>query len=352
MKVGLFIGYSGAAMDLPIRRIQRAEELGFDSVWTAESYGSDALTPLAHIGALTKRIKLATGVCQLAARTPSNLAMSAQTIDGMSGNGRMVLGLGVSGPQIVEGWYGQPWGVPANRIRDSVEIVRKILRRDGPLTHEGREISLPYQGLGSTGLGKPLKSILHGNPNIPIMLGTSTRENIKLTGEIADGWVSMSWHPGALTRFAPLLEEGLARRADGRTLRDFQIVAIVDSIITEDVREALHAAKAPVALYVGGMGAKSKNFHKDKMVEAGFGEAAARVQELFLAGHKEEAAQAIPDEYIDRIALIGSAARIREKWRDWADSGLDTIALSAVNDEALEVIGKVARDHDALSLRG
>ena len=343
MKVGLMIGYSGAQMELPIQKIQRAEELGFDSVWTAESYGSDALTPLAHIGAVTKKIKLATGICQLAGRTPSNLAMSAQTIDGMSGKGRMILGLGVSGPQIVEGWYGQPWGKPADRIRDTVEIVRKILRREGPLTHDGREISLPYNGPGSSGLAKPLKSILHGNPDIPIMLGTSTKENIRLTGEIADGWVSMSWHPGALKRFGPLLEDGLARRNDGRSLKDFQIVAIIDTFISEDVGSAMKAAKAPVALYVGGMGAKSKNFHKDKMADAGFGEAADRVQELFLAGHKEEAAEAVPDEYLDRIALIGSAARVKERWKDWADSGLDTLAMSITSMEALEVIGKIAR---------
>jgi len=343
MKAGIFIGYSGAQMDLPIRRIQRAEELGFDSIWTAESYGSDALTPLAYIGAVTKKIKLATGVCQLAARTPANLAMSAQTIDAMSGKGRMMLGLGVSGPQIVEGWYGQPWGKPADRLRDTVEIVRKILRREGNVVHEGREISLPYKGPGATGLGKPLKSILHGNPDIPIMLGTSTRENIKLTAEIADGWVSMSWYPGAFERFAPLLEEGLARRSDGRTMKDFRIVAINPVYVADDVRSAMAAAKAPIALYAGGMGAKSKNFHKDRMAQAGFPEAAERVQELFFAGRKEEAVQAVPDEYVDMTALIGPAARIREKWRDWADSGLDTLALSIHDDEALEVIGKIAR---------
>jgi len=343
MKTGIFIGYSGAQMDLPIRRIQRAEELGFDSIWTAESYGSDALTPLAHIGAVTKKIRLATGVCQLAARTPANLAMSAQTIDAMSGEGRMILGLGVSGPQIVEGWYGQPWGNPADRLRDTVEIVRKILRREGNVVHEGREISLPYTGPGATGLGKPLKSILHGNPDIPIMLGTSTRENIKLTAEIADGWVSMSWYPGALKRFGPFLEEGLARRGDGRTLKDFKIVAINPVYVADDVRSAMNAAKEPIALYAGGMGAKSKNFHNERMAAAGFPEAAERVQELFLAGHKEEAVGAVPDDYVDLIALIGPAARIKEKWRDWADSGLDTLALSIHDDEALELIGKLAR---------
>lgn len=340
MKTGIFIGYSGAHRDLPIRRIQRAEELGFDSVWTAESYGSDALTPLAHIGALTSRIKLATGICQIAARTPANLAMCAQTIDDMF-QGRMMLGLGVSGPQIVEGWYGQPWGKPADRLRDTVEIVRKILRREGPVSHEGREISLPYTGPGSCGLGKPLKSILHGNPDIPIMLGTSTRENIKLTAEIADGWVSMSWHPGALKRFGPMIEEGLALRSDGRTLKDFRIVAINPIYVADDVRTAMDAAKGPIALYAGGMGAKTKNFHKERMAKAGFAEAAERVQELYLAGHKEEAVQAVPDDYVDLIGLVGPAARIKEKWKDWADSGLDTLVLSIHDDRALEVVGEI-----------
>ena len=343
MKVGIFIGYSGAKMDLPMRRIQRAEELGFDSVWTAESYGSDALTPLAYIGAQTKTIKLATGICQLGARTPANLAMSAQTIDGMTGEGRVILGIGASGPQIVEGWYGQPWGKPANRLRDTVEICRKIWRREGPVSHEGREISLPYAGPGATGLGKPLKSVLNGNPNIPVVLGTSTRENIKLTAEIADGWISMSWYPGALERFGPWLEEGLARRADGRTMKDFRIMAINPVYMSDDVRSAMHDAKKVIALYAGGMGAKAKNFHKDRMAQAGFREAAERVQELFLAGHKDEAVDAVPDDYVDLIALIGPAARIQERWRNWADSGLDTLAVSVHDDEVLEVIGKVAR---------
>jgi len=342
MKTGIFIGYSGAHRDLPIRRIQRAEELGFDSVWTAESYGSDAMTPLAHIGALTSKIKLATGIAQIAARTPANLAMCAQTIDDMF-EGRMILGLGVSGPQIVEGWYGQPWGKPADRLRDTVQIVQKILRRDGPVTHEGREISLPYTGPGSSGLAKPLKSILHGNPNIPIMLGTSTNENIRMTAEIADGWVSMSWYPGALKRFGPLIEQGLARRTDGRTLKDFRIVAINSIYVADDVRTAMDAAKGPIALFAGGMGAKTKNYHKERMASAGFAEAAERVQELFLAGRKDEAVQAVPDEYVDLIALAGPPERIKQKWKDWEDSGLDSLVLGIHDDRTLEVVGELIK---------
>jgi F420-dependent oxidoreductase-like protein len=343
MKVGLWVGYSGARMELPIRRIQRAEELGFDAVWTAESYGSDAVTPLAYIGALTKRIRLATGVAQLAARTPANLAMCAQTIDAMAGEGRILLGLGVSGPQIVEGWYGEPWGKPGARLRDYVAIMRKIWRREAPVAHDGQEIVLPYRGPGTSGLGKPLKSILHGNPRIPILLGTSTRANIALAGEIADGWLSMSWVPGAMRRYGPLLEEGLARRTDGKTLRDFEIYAMIDVVVSADLRAAFDAAKPDVALYVGGMGTRAKNFHKDKMCEAGFAEAAARIQELYLAGRKAEAAAAVPDDYIDATSLLGPPQRIRQRWKDWATSGLSGLALVIRDDEAVEIIGPLAR---------
>ena len=345
MKVGLWIGYSGAEMELPIRRIQRAEELGFDAVWTAESYGSDAMTPLAYIGALTKRIRLATGVAQLAARTPANLAMCAQTIDALAGEGRMMLGLGVSGPQIVEGWYGQPWGRPGIRLRDTVAIVRKILERDAPVAYRGGEFTLPYEGPGSSGFGRPLRSILHGNPKIPLLLGTSTGANISLAGEIADGWLSMSWTPGAMRRFGPLLEAGLARRTDGKTLRELDIVAMIDVVVTTDLRQAFDAAKPSVALYVGGMGARSKNFHKDKMTEAGFGDAASRIQEFYLAGRKDEASAAVPDDYVDATSLIGPPERIHRRWKDWADSGLTGLALIIRDDEAVEVIGRVSRAH-------
>ena len=280
MKLCLNIGYSGPKMVVPMERILRAEALGFDTVWTSEAYGSDAITPLAYIGALTKRIRVGTNIAQLAARTPANLAMSAQTIDAMIGRGRMILGIGVSGPQIVEGWYGQPWGKPADRLRDYVAIVKKVLRREEPLTHAGRAISLPYAGPGATGLGKPLKSILHGNPDIPVMLGTATPGNIRLTGEIADGWLSMHLVPSTMRQYTQWLQEGLARRSDGKTLKDFDIHGWLSVVITSDVKAALAAGKPRVALYVGGMGAKDKNYHKDSMVRRGFPEAVERIQEL------------------------------------------------------------------------
>jgi len=342
MKIGMNIGYSGAKMELPIALIQRAEQLGFDSVWTAETYGSDAITPLAFIGAHTRRIRLATGIAQLAARTPANLAMCAQTIDAMCGTGRMIVGLGVSGPQIVEGWYGQPWGKPNTRIRDYVAIMKKIWKRDGPVAHDGREIALPYTGPGSSGLGKPLKSILHGNPDLPVFLGTSTPANIRMTAEIADGWLSMSATPGDMPRFRKILEEGLAKRNDGRTLKDFPIQGGASVHITNDPGKAMAAMKPGIALYVGGMGAKDKNFHKDIMVERGYGDVAERLQELFLAGRKDEAAAAIPDEYIDNISLIGPAERIAQRWKAWSDAGFTGLNLSRPTMETVELMGKIA----------
>jgi len=345
MKLGIDIGYSGASLAIPMDMIIRAESLGFDSVWTAESYGSDAFSPLAFIAAHTRRIRLCTGVAQLAARTAANCAMTAQTIEALAGRGRMVVGLGVSGPQIVEGWYGQPWGKPADRLRDYVAIMRKLWAREAPLTHAGREISLPYDGPGATGLGKPLRSILHGNPAIPVMLGTSTPGNIRLTGEIADGWLSMHVAPDTVAGRIRLLEEGLARRQDGKRLADMEIVANARVVVTDDVRAEIEAAKPAVALYVGGMGAKGKNYHKDAMAERGFGAAADRIQDLYLAGRKAEAIAAVPDEFIDDAALIGPEARIAERFGRWQDSGVTLLRLALSDISAIETIARINARH-------
>lgn len=343
MKLGFELAYSGAKLALPVDAIRRAEALGFDSVWTAEAYGSDAFSPLAYLAALTSRIRLATGIAQLAARTPANCAMTAQTIDELAGRGRVIVGLGVSGPQIVEGWYGQPWGKPATRIRDYVAIMRKIWKREAPVTHDGAEISLPYTGPGSVGLGKPLKSILHGNPDIPVMLGTSTPLNLRLTGEIADGWLSMHVTPAMAREKFTIIAEGVARRTDGKRLEDLEMVAIVTVNQTDDLRAAIDAQRAQTALYVGGMGARDRNFHKDAMVDRGYGEVAERVQELYLAGRKQEAAQAIPDEYIDDTALIGPPARIAERYAAWRDSGFTVLRCAFQTPEAMETLAARAR---------
>ena len=343
MKLGLDLHYSGATISLPLDKVIKAEALGFDSVWTAEAYGSDALTPLAFIGAQTRKIRLATGIAQLAARSPANLAMAAQTLDQLAGEGRVVVGLGVSGPQIVEGWYGQPWGKPAERIRDYVTIMKKIWRREGPVSHDGAEIQLPYNGPGSSGLGKPLKSILHGNPNIPVLLGTATAGNIRLTGEIADGWTSMHVTPASVGAKLKSLEEGIAKRTDGKTLKDFEIVANASVVLTDDIKAALDKSRPTIALYVGGMGAKDKNFHKQAMIERGFAAEADRIQELFLAGRKEEATAAVPDEYLDEAALIGPEARIKERFLSWRDAGFTLLRIGNPDERTMEAIARIAR---------
>ncbi|HEX9325642.1 MAG TPA: LLM class F420-dependent oxidoreductase [Reyranella sp.] len=343
MKLGLSIGYSRARLDIPVKLVQRAEELGYDSVWTAEAYGSDAVTPLAYLAALTRRIKLGTGIMQLAARTPANAAMSAATVDAMAGGGRFIAGLGVSGPQIVEGWYGQPWGKPYYRMKDYVAIMRKIFKREGPVTHDGKEIALPYTGPGTLGIGKPLKSILHMNPDIPIYLATGNESTVKLTAEIADGWLPMGFLPGAMDEYRPWLEEGFRRAGNGKSFKDFAITASVHVEVENDVKAALARLKPEVALYVGGMGHKDKNFHNDIMVRRGFGDAAKRIQELYLAHRKDEAIAAVPDEWVDMKSLVGPAARIRERYRAWEDCGADTISVRSRQPEAIEVMAQAAR---------
>ena len=343
MKLGLSIGYSRAHLDIPVKLVQRAEELGYDSVWTAEAYGSDAVTPLAFLAAHTKRIKLGTGIMQLAARTPANAAMSAATVDAMAGGGRFIAGLGVSGPQIVEGWYGQPWGKPYWRMRDYVAIMRKIFRREGPVSHDGKEIALPYTGPGSVGLGKPLKSILHMNPDIPIYLATGNESTVKLTAEIADGWLPMGFIPGAMDEYRPWLEEGFRRAGNGKSMKDFSVIASVHVEVGNDVKASLAKLKPEVALYVGGMGHKTKNFHNDIMVRRGFGDAAQRIQELYLAHRKDEAIAAVPDEWVDMKSLVGPPARIRERYRTWEDCGADTISVRSRQPEAIEVMAQAAR---------
>jgi F420-dependent oxidoreductase-like protein len=341
MKLGLSIGYSGAEMRVPMERILLAEKLGYDSVWTAEAYGSDAITPLAYIAALTKKIRLGTGIIQLAARTPAMTAMQAATVDAMAGGNRFIAGLGVSGPQIVEGWYGQPWGKPNTRIRDYVAIMRKIFAREEPVSHDGKEIALPYTGPGAMGIGKPLKSILHMNPNIPIWLGTGTESNTKMTAEIADGWLPLGFVPGSMATYKPWLDEGFAKRTDGKTMKDFEIQGSVQVHITNDVREAFRRMKPNIALYVGGMGHRNKNFHNDMMVRRGYGDAAKTIQEMYLAGRKGEAMEAIPDEYCDEMSLAGTPARIRERYKPWADSGLTGLTINSVQDEALELMAEI-----------
>ena len=348
MKLGLSLGYSGANMTLPVDTVRRAEQLGYDSVWTAEAYGSDAYSPLAYLAAVTDRIRLGTGVIQLAARTPANAAMTAATIDALAGGDRVIVGVGVSGPQIVEGWYGQPWGRPNPRIRDYVAIMRKIFAREEPVTHDGKEIALPYTGPGSAGLAKPLRSILHMNPNIPIWLGTGTEANVKMTAEVADGWLPLGLTPFNADLFTPWIEEGFrrheAKTGQAKSWSDFEVQASVNVELTTDIRDAFRKMKPNVALYVGGMGHRTLNFHKMSMIRRGYGEAAERIQELYLAGRKAEAIEEVPEEFLDEQALVGPPARVRERYQAWADSYISGLTVRADQEDAIELMAELAME--------
>ncbi len=342
MKLGLSIGYSGAELSVPVEKVQLAERLGYDSVWSAEAYGSDAISPLAYLAGKTERIRLGTGIMQLAGRAPAMAAMQAASVDALAGGNRFIAGLGVSGPQIVEGWYGEPWGRPYYRIKDYVTIMRKVFQRERPVTHQGKEISLPYTGDGAMGIGKPLMSILHMNPNIPIWLGSGTETNVRLAGEVADGLLPLGFGPDSMELFRPWLEEGFKRAGGGKSMADFEIQPGAAVIITNDVRGALQRMKPNTALYVGGMGHRDKNFHNDMMVRRGYPEAAARIQELYLAGRKQEAIEAVPDEFLDEGALVGPVERIKDRYRAWEESGVTGLTINAAETEALELMADLA----------
>jgi len=350
MKLGLMLAFSsGSELNIPVRAVQLAERLGYDSVWTAETWGTDAITPLAYLAGKTERIRLGTSVIQVAARTPASTAMSMATVDAMAGGGRAIIGIGLSGPQVVEGWYGRPWGRPYWQLRDYAEIIRKILRREGPVVHEGREISLPYSGEGAMGIGKPLKSILHMNPDIPIWLGTGTDTNVRLTAEIADGWIPMNFVPGTLESYRAVIEEGFRRAGGGKSWKDFEIQGSVSVTITEDLKGAFAASKPFVALYVGGMGHPKMNFHKKRMTREGWGEAAERIQELFLAGKREEAIEAVPDEYVDEGGLYGTPVRIAQRWRaQFEGLPFTGMTLQTNQDEAIELMAELLGTRDTV----
>jgi F420-dependent oxidoreductase-like protein len=350
VKLGLGLDlYRGASLDVPIDTIRHVEHLGFHSVWTAEAYGSDALSPLAYIAALTTRIKLGTAVSQLAARPPTTLAMHAMTIDALAGGGRMIIGVGVSGPQIVEGWYGQPWGKPTARLRDYLTIVRKVLAREEPVAHDGPEIQLPYTGPGALGQGKPLKSILHPHPGIQIWMASGGPANTALAAELCDGWLPMGFGPNGMAIYGDTLAKGFARRADGKGLADFEIFTGCSVHITDDVKSVLDKMRPLTGMYVGGMGSATHNYHREAMARRGFPEAAARIHELWMAGRKQDAIDAVPDEYLEQTALVGSEQRIRTRWEaEFARCGATGVIVRAEKPEAFELIADLAGTRDTV----
>ncbi|HKJ00598.1 MAG TPA: LLM class F420-dependent oxidoreductase [bacterium] len=316
MKLGVLIGYSGARVSINVPFIQEAERLGYHMAWSAEAYGSDAVTPLAWLAAQTQRIHLATGIMQIHARTPANTAMTAMTLDHLSG-GRFVLGLGVSGPQVVEGWHGVAYGKPVARMREYVSIVRKILAREAPLEHDGTYYQIPYQGPDASGLGKPLKSIVHGRKDLPIYIAAIGPKNVELAAEVADGWIPVFFAPERFSVFDEHVQAGFAKAGGGKDHSRFAIAPYVHVAMGDDVQACRNQVKPQLALYVGGMGARGRNFYNDLVRRYGYEEAAETVQSLYLAGRKEEAIAAVPDALVDEVALCGPRERIAERLEPW-----------------------------------
>ncbi len=325
MQLALNLNYSGASVALDLDKVLEAERLGYTSVWTAEAYGSDAVTPAAWIAAHTTRIHVGTGIMQIPARTPAMTAMTAMTLDALSG-GRFRLGLGVSGPQVVEGWHGQPFGKPLRKTREYVEIVRAILKRERPLEFRGEYYRIPYEGADATGLGKPLKSILHGRATLPIYLAAVGPKNVALAAEIADGWIPVFFSARRSATFREWLDEGFTR--GGRKREGFDIMPMVPVVIGADTAACRAVVKPRIALYVGGMGARGRNFYNDIARRYGYEAAAKTIQDLYLGGNKSAAEAAVPDELVDEVALCGPRERIRERLAEWQASGVTTLMVA------------------------
>src|SRR5437867_3686979 len=336
MRLGLSIGFSGSRITLPMELIQEADRLGFHSAWTAEAYGSDAVTPAAWIAAQTKQLHVGTGIMQMPARTPAMTAMTAMTLDQLSG-GRFLLGLGPSGPQVVEGWHGAAYGKPLVRTREYVEIVRKIWAREKPLEHQGEHYQIPYRGPGASGLGKPLRSILHGR-QIPIYIAATRSKSVAQAAEIADGWLAVWYSPYRTGFYRDALESGFRRAGGGKSLATFDVAPAVTVIQGDDVQACLDFVKPMLALYIGGMGARGKNFYNELACRYGFEAAAKKIQDLYLDGKKAEAMAAVPNELADEVSLVGPPARIRDRLAAWRESGVTTLICGTRQAEAIRTL--------------
>jgi F420-dependent oxidoreductase-like protein len=339
MRLGLNFGYWGSSKADHVALAQEAERLGYHSLWTAEAYGSDCITPLTWLAARTERIHVGTAIMQMPARSPAMTAMTAATLDLLTG-GRMLLGLGVSGPQVIEGWHGVPYGKPLGRTREYVEIVRTILKREKPLEHHGEHYDIPVSG--GTGLGKPLKLIIHPlRDRIPIYLAAIGPKNVALAAEIADGWLPIFFSPQRMNVCREWLDEGFARAGGGKGLENFDIAPSVIVSMGPDVNECRNAVKPHIALYVGGMGAKEKNFYFNLVCRYGYEEAAQKIQALYLAGKKTEAMAAVPDALVDEISLCGPKERIKELLVPWRSSGITTMICNTSDPAAIRAIAEL-----------
>jgi F420-dependent oxidoreductase-like protein len=339
MKLGLNCGYWGSNPGDNVTLVQEAEKAGFDSVWTAEAYGSDAVTTLTWLAAKTDRIKVGTAIMQMTARVPAMTAMTAATLDLLTG-GRMLLGIGASGPQVVEGWHGVEYGKLLVRTREYVTILRDIWKREKPLEHHGAYYDIPVQG--GTGLGKPLKLISHPlRSDIPIYIAAIGPKNVALCAEIADGWLPVFFSPYRKAVFQASLDDGYARRTDGKSKDDFDIAPTVSVVLGDDAQACRNQIKPHLALYVGGMGARGKNFYNDLACRYGYEAQARQVQDLYLAGKKAEAVAAIPDELVDEVALCGPKERIKDRLAAWKESGIKTLICGATNLETVRTMAEL-----------
>ena len=343
MKLGFLLGYSGKQIHIPIDLIRQAESMGYDSVWTAEAYGNDAVTAAAWVLAQTTKIKVGTAIMQMPARSPAMCAMTSMSLDQLSG-GRFIVGLGASGPQVVEGWHGVPYGKPVTRTREYIQIMRKIMAREGPVEFDGEIYQLPLTGPGTTGLGKPLKSILQGNPDIPIYTASITPAGLRCAAEVADGVFPVWMDPDKYHVLGEHLDAGFAKAGNGKSLANFDVAPFVMVMLNDDLDAAYNALRPWLALYIGGMGAKGKNFYTDYTTRLGYGDVALRIQDLYLSGKKAEAEALVPNELLDDVSLIGPAARIVERLAPWKEAGkrgeVGTMMLSVQDPVVLELFAK------------
>ena len=342
MKLGMLFGYSGRKISVPIDAIRHAESLGFDSIWTSEAYGSDAITPAAWILAQTEKIKVGTAIMQMPARTPAMAAMTAMSLAELSG-GRFICGLGASGPQVVEGWHGVPYGKPLTRLKEYVGIMRQIFAREAPATFEGDMYQLPYAGPGATGLGRPLKSIMHCEEDIPIYAASITPKGVEAAAEVADGFFPIWMDPDQFSVFEGPISRGLANAGD-KSLTQFDVAPFITVVMGDDVEQCMVPIRGSMALYVGGMGARDKNFYNDYAKRLGFEEDAVKIQDLFLSGRRDEAMAAVPAELIDACHLVGPADRIRDRLQRWREAEkrghVSSMMIGCQQPEALALVAE------------
>ena len=330
---------------IDMRTVWEVERLGYDAVWCGEAYGTDAVTPVAWVLAQTKKIKAGTSIMQMPARTPACAAMTAMTLQALVG-GRFLCGIGPSGPQVVEGWHGVPFGKPLQRTREYIAIIRQILERKGPLEFKGEHYQIPYTGSGATGLGKPLRSIIHGDPSLKIYTASFAPAGLRTAGEVADGVLPFFMVPEKAEAITAPVLEGIAKVGNGKTLADFDIAPYVRVAMGDDLAACRDSIRPQLALYIGGMGARSKNYYNDLAKRLGYEAEAVAIQELYLAGQRKEAEAAVPDALIDETSLVGPKERITDRlaaWKELARDGrVGTLVLAGASQEALRVVAEAA----------